>query len=90
VGSIEGSPTTFVLVPSLNPEICVAEIVRRQLARPFARGAAREEGVIRERFVTYVRLRARKIETMRPVSAIVDALLTAIRAELSAPKSPRV
>jgi shikimate kinase len=87
---IEESPTTFVLVPSLNPEICVAEIVRRQLARPFARGAAREEGVIRERFVTYVRLRARKIETMRPVSAIVDALLTAIRAELSAPKSPRV
>jgi hypothetical protein len=72
---IEQNPTTFVLVPSLDLEICVAETVRRQLARPFARSAAREEAVIRERFAIYVGLRARKIETMRPVSAIVEELV---------------
>jgi shikimate kinase len=66
---IEESPTTFVLIPSLNRQTCVAETVRRQLARPFARSAAKEEAVIRERFPIYVGLRARKIETMRPRAA---------------------
>lgn len=73
--SIEQSPTTFVLMPSIDRETCVAEIVRRQLGRPFARSAEREEAVIRERLLTYVGLRARKIETMRPLTAIVDELL---------------
>jgi shikimate kinase len=72
---IEDSPTTFVLVPSLDRETCVAETVRRQLARPFARSAGKEEAVIRERFPIYVALRARKIETMRPLTAVVDELL---------------
>ena len=71
---IEQSPTTFVLIPSLDCEVCVAETVRRQLERPFARSAAKEEAVIRERFPIYVGLRARKIETMRPLTAIVDEL----------------
>ena len=31
---IEQSPATFVLIPSLDRELCVAETVRRQLARP--------------------------------------------------------
>ena len=76
---IERSPTTFVLIPSLNHDLCVAEIVRRQLTRPFARSAAREEAVIRERFPIYVGLRARKIETMRPPTAVVDELCAAIK-----------
>ena len=67
-------PTTFVLIPSLDLEMCVAETVRRQMSRPFARSAKREEAVIRERFPLYVGLPARKIETMRPPAVIVDDL----------------
>jgi shikimate kinase len=78
---IEQSPTTFVLIPSLDGETCVAETVRRQLARPFARSAATEEAVIRERFPIYVGFRARKIDTRRPLAAIVTELLLAIRSE---------
>ncbi|HEX2453360.1 MAG TPA: shikimate kinase [Vicinamibacterales bacterium] len=75
---IEGSITTFVLIPSLNRDICIAETVRRQVARPFARTAAQEEAVIRERFPIYVGLRARKIETMSPLATVVDELLIAV------------
>ncbi len=78
---IERSPMTFVLIPSLNREICVAETVRRQLERPFARPAEREEAAIRERFPIYVGLRPRKIKTLRPLAAVVDELLAAVRAE---------
>jgi shikimate kinase len=77
---VEHSPGTFVLIPSLDRDICVTETVRRQLARPFTRSLAREEAVIRERFPIYVGLRARKIETMRPLGAIVDELLRSIAA----------
>jgi shikimate kinase len=76
-------PTTFVLIPSLDREVCVAETVRRQLTRPFARSAARETAVIRQRFPIYVGLSARKIETMRPVTVVVDALLTSVGALVS-------
>jgi shikimate kinase len=79
--TIDESPATFVLIPSLDCDTCVAETVRRQLARPFARSAGREEAVIRERFPIYVGLRARKIDTMRPLMAVVDELLVAIRSE---------
>jgi adenylate kinase family enzyme len=41
------------------PQVCVAETVRRQLRRPFARSAEREEQVIRARFPVYMRLSAR-------------------------------
>ena len=75
---IEQSPTTFVLIPSLDCEVCVAETVRRQLERPFARSAAKEEAAIRERFPIYLGLRARKVETMRPLDAIVDELRMAV------------
>ena len=68
---IEQSPTTFVLLPSLDLETCVVETVRRQLLRPFGRrGAAREEAVIRDRFGTYVAVPAPKIETMRPPAEV--------------------
>ena len=75
---IERSPTTFVLIPSLDCDICIAETVRRQLARPFCRSVVKETTVIRERFAIYAALRARKVETMRPPSAVVDELLSSI------------
>ena len=34
---LEQSPNTFVLLPSIDLDLCVAEIVRRQIARPFGR-----------------------------------------------------
>jgi len=74
---IVSSLSTFVLLPSLDVETCVAEIVRRQLIRPFARSAEREEQVIRTRFPIYVRIPARKVETMRPVYEVVDELIAA-------------
>lgn len=78
---VDESRTTFVLIPSLDREICVAETVRRQLLRPFARSAAKEEAVIRERFPIYAGLRARKVETMRPLAVVMDELVAAIGGE---------
>jgi len=78
-GDVEQSPTTIVLIPSLNYGLCVAETVRRQLARPFAGSPAREEAVIRERFRLYVDLPNRKIETMQPLPAIVDEIVDSIQ-----------
>jgi len=72
--SVASSHSTFVLLPSLDLETCVAEIVRRQIRRPFTRSAEREEQVIRARFATYVDLPARKVETMRPVGEVVDEI----------------
>ena len=74
---IAASPSTFVLLPSLNFDRCVAETVRRQMTRPFARSASREEQVIRVRFPIYVNIPARKVETMRPVQEVVDELVAA-------------
>lgn len=86
---IAGSRTTFVLLPSLDPETCAAETVRRQVARALTRRAAsREEVVIRERFAIYASLPARKVETMRPpadVAAEIAARLQRVsQAEQSA------
>lgn len=61
-------------LPSLDLETCVAETVRRQLLRPFARPPEREEHVIRTRFPFYAGLPARKVATMRPNDAVVDEL----------------
>jgi hypothetical protein len=46
----------------------------RHSSRVCATSTEREEAVIRERFSVYVGLRARKIETMRSLTAIVDDL----------------
>lgn len=71
-----------MLLPSLDREACVAETVRRQLGRPFARrGAAREEAVIRDRFDRYMALPAIKVETMRPAPEVVTAVLARLAAE---------
>jgi shikimate kinase len=69
---------TFVLLPSLDRELCVAETVRRQVARPFGRSPEREEAVIRARFGIYQALPTRKVETMRPAAAIVNEILAAL------------
>ncbi|HEY7185338.1 MAG TPA: shikimate kinase [Vicinamibacterales bacterium] len=80
---LEQHAGTFVLLPSLDRDVCVAEIVRRQVARPFGRSAAEEEAVIRARFEVYIAMPMRTIETMRPcalaVDEIVDALATSVR-----------
>lgn len=72
---IASSALTFVLLPALDLESCVAEIVRRQLQRPFARTPQREESVIRSRFSVYANLSARKVMTDQPVSAVVDEIV---------------
>ena len=74
------SPTTFVLLPSLDLEACVDEIVRRQVARPIGRSPEREESVIRERHAIYMAIPAAKIETMRPVAEIVEQIIAHLAA----------
>ena len=75
---IEECLQTLVLLPSLNRELCVAETVRRQVARPFGRSPERGESVIRERFEIYTALPMRKVETRRPAAVIVDEILAAL------------
>ena len=72
---IATSPLTFVLLPSIDLEACVRETVRRQLTRPFVRSAAKEEVVIRERYAAYMSVPATKVETMRSVDEVVEALV---------------
>ena len=74
-------PNTFVLLPSLDRDICVAETVRRQIARPFGRTPAKEEAVIRARFEIYRSLPVRTIETMRPAAAVVAEIVAALSIE---------
>lgn len=76
---IAASPSTVVLLPSLDLETCIAEVVRRQLRRPFTRSAEREADVIRSRFPVYAGLPAPKVETLKPVDAVVADLLAVYR-----------
>jgi shikimate kinase len=85
---LEESARTFVLLPSLDAELCVAETVRRQVARPFGRPPEREEAVIRTRFEIYMAFPMRKIETMRPPAAIVDEILAALSHANNSPQPP--
>ena len=57
----------------------MTETVRRQLARPFARSAAREEAVIRVRFASYMALPQPKIVTMRPAEIVAEEILGALQ-----------
>ena len=75
---LERHPNTFVLLPSLDLDACVAETVRRQIARPFGRSADREEAVIRTRFDIYMAVPVRKIETMRPVAEAVAEIVATL------------
>jgi shikimate kinase len=69
---------TFVLLPSIVRDICVAETVRRQIGRPFGRSSFKEEAVIQARFNIYMSVPAPKIETMRPATVIVDEIVAAL------------
>ena len=82
--ALEQHANTFVLLPSLDRDVCVAETVRRQIARPFGRSSAKEEAVIRARFEIYMAVPVRKIETMRSIAAVVDEIVAAL-----APKEAR-
>lgn len=86
---ILASPSTVVLLPSLDYEACVAETVRRQLERPFSRSAEQEEHVIRTRFGVYRSLPARKFETARSVDAIVEDLIVHLRPQVRHPYPER-
>ena len=81
VVAIEQHPNTFVLLPSLDRDVCVAETVRRQIARPFGRPSAQEEAVIRARFEIYMSVPVKKIETMRPAAVAVAEILSALAVE---------
>ena len=72
---IASDRTTVALLPCFDYETCLAETVRRQMGRTFARSAEREEQVIRRRFEVYRRLPVRQFETMRPVETVVDDLV---------------
>jgi two-component system, NarL family, response regulator LiaR len=76
--AIATRPSTIVLLPSLDLEVCVTETVRRQRARPLAhhRTTAREEQVIRERFPFYAVLPARKVTTMRQPREVAEEIVT--------------
>lgn len=76
--AIACSPATFVLLPSLDLETCVQEIVRRQAMRAFGGSAAQEETVIRERFPIYMAVPARKIETMRSPDEVAAEIAAAL------------
>ena len=73
--AIISSPLTVVLLPSFDRETCVAETVRRQLTRPFARSAEREDEVIRSRFELYRGLPCLQVETGTGVHAVVEQIV---------------
>lgn len=80
--AIARGPATVVLLPSLDRETCVAEIVRRQFGRPFGRrDPTREEAVIRERFDRYASLPAMKVETTCPAHQVAEAIHARLAAE---------
>jgi shikimate kinase len=81
---LEQHPNTFVLLPSLDRDVCIAETVRRQIARPFGRSSAKEEAVIQARFELYMSIPARKIETMRPISTAIDEIIAELSSQPAA------
>jgi shikimate kinase len=79
--AIAESSTTFVLLPSLDVETCVAEIVRRQVQRPLGLVlvASQEEAKIRERFTIYMALPALKVTTLQSPDAVVTEIMDILR-----------
>jgi shikimate kinase len=71
--------TTFLLLPSLDLETCVAEIVRRQVHRALGLVASREEAKIRERFTIYMALPAPKVTTLQPPDAVVAEIINVLQ-----------
>ncbi|MBM7142423.1 hypothetical protein GP481_18305 [Acinetobacter sp. 105-3] len=61
---IEKSSLTFLLLPSFELEICVKEIVKRQLQREYLNcSLCSEERKIRNRFPLYINLKCQRILT---------------------------
>jgi len=77
---IAWSSTTFVLLPSLDRDVCVSETVRRQVGRPFGGPPAKEHAVIGARFEIYMALPSRKVATMRPPDEVVDEIVASLPA----------
>lgn len=72
---IELDPFTFLLLPSLDLEICVKEIICRQVQRNYLNTSIqKEEEKIRKRFALYANLQCKKILTDRHIIYIVDEL----------------
>lgn len=79
--AVAAGESTFLLIPSLDFETCVAETVRRQVSRPLLmpRSSQREEEVIRARLPIYLALPTRRVATMRPVAAIASEIVSVVR-----------
>ena len=77
--AIGDSATTFVLLPSLDVETCVAEIVLRQVHRPLGLVASREETKIRERFPVFMALPAPKVTTLQAPDAVVSEIINVLQ-----------
>ena len=77
--AIAQSPTTVVLLPSLDLEACVTEIVRRQVHRPLGLVASREAMKIRGRFPVYMALPAPKVTTMQAPEAVVSKIIALLQ-----------
>ncbi|NUF37597.1 hypothetical protein, partial [Acinetobacter lactucae] len=72
---IEDHHLTFLLLPSFELEICVKEIVNRQLQRKYLNDSAKsEERKIRNRFPLYINLKCQKILTNQSPSKIAFKL----------------
>jgi shikimate kinase len=77
--AIARSATTFVLLPSLDAETCIAEIVRRQLQRQLGLVPLREETKIRERFHIYIALPAAKVTTNEPPAHVAEEIASRLQ-----------
>lgn len=72
---IEESSLTFLLLPSFELEICVKEIVRRQLQREYLNCSSwSEEKKIRNRFPLYINLKCQRVLTNEEPSKIAFEL----------------
>lgn len=87
--AIAESSTTFVLLPSLDVETCVAEIVRRQVRRPLGLVASREEAKIRERFTIYMALPALRVTTLQSPDAVVTEIIDILQRSSTQPTNLR-
>jgi len=85
---LNSSPSTFVLLASLEFESCVAETVRRQLMRPFSGSAAEEERKVRERFPIYSALPVKKVATVGTVEETVEKICSMLSAQQTAAPDP--